>query len=85
MSSKRQRGHNAANLLEDETLKEAFEEIEKFYVGKWRNSSPTDDQGWDDRSDAYNMLRAMDAFKAQLTSFVVDGQFAETNLNRREE
>jgi hypothetical protein len=85
VSSKKQRGHNAANLLEDETLKEAFEEMEKFYVGKWRNSSADDDKGWDDRLDAYTMLRAMDAFKAQLTSFVVDGQFAETKLNRHEE
>jgi hypothetical protein len=84
VSSKKQRGHNAAQLLEDETLKEAFEEIEKFYVMRWRTSQD-DDDGWTVRSDAYTMLRAMDAFKAQLTSFVVDGQFAETKLNRHEE
>lgn len=84
MSSKKQRGHEAAQLLENDILKEAFQEIEKFYVGRWR-SSPDNDSGWEVRSEAYTMLRAMDAFRDQLTTFVIDGKLAETKLNRREE
>ena len=84
MSSKKQRGQEAARLLEDETLKAAFEEIEKYYVQQWRNSL-ADDTGWGVREDAHNVLRAMDIFKAQLTSFIVDGRIAETKLNRRED
>lgn len=83
MSSKRIRGREAAQLLEDPVLQEAFEEIEKFYVNRWRTSEG--EKGWDVREEAHQMLRAMDAFKNQLTSFLIDGKFAETNTNRREE
>ena len=84
LSSKRTRGREAAQLLEDPVLKEAFEEIEKFYVSKWRNSV-NDEKGWDVREESHQMLKAMDAFKNQLTSFLIDGKFAETNTNRRED
>lgn len=84
MSSRVRRGKEAAQLLEDPTLVEAFEAIEKHYVQAWRNSQ-ADDNGWVVRSEAYDILRAMDVFKAQLTSFVIDGKIAETKPNRRED
>lgn len=84
MSSKSQRGKEAELLLENDVLKEAFEEIEKHYVQMWRTSL-SDDKGWEAREEAYSVLKAMDVFKAQLTSFVIDGRIAETKLNRRED
>lgn len=78
------RGKDAAQLLEDPVLKEAFEEIEKFYVQQWRTSLSNDD-GWAARDDAYNTLRAMDVFRNQLVSFVTTGKLAETKSNRRED
>lgn len=84
MSSRIRRGKEAAQLLEDEVLKEALEAIEKHYVQLWRNSL-ADEKGWEDRDEAYSVLRAMDVFKAQLTSFVIDGRIAETKPNRRED
>lgn len=78
------RGKDAAQLLEDPVLKEAFEEIEKFYVNRWRTSLD-DEKGWEIREEAHNALKAMDLFRNQLVSFVTTGKLAETKSNRRED
>ena len=80
----KQRGMEAARLLEDPTLVAAFEEIEKYQISRWR-SSVDDDKGWDVREDAHSILKGMDAFRNQLLSFVTTGKIAETKSNRRKE
>jgi hypothetical protein len=76
-----QRGKEAARLLDDPLLKEAFEEIEKYQISRWRHSTD-DDEGWTSRSNAHDCLRGLDLFKDQLVSFVITGRMAETKTNR---
>ena len=79
-----QRGKEAARLLDDPLLKEAFEEIEKYQTFRWRHSGD-DEAGWEARSDAHTALRGLDLFKNQLVSFVTTGRMAETKTNRPKE
>lgn len=76
-----QRGKDAAFLLEHPLLKEAFEEIEKHQISRWRNSQE-DDKGWAAREEAHAILKGMDLFRDQLVSFVTTGRMAETKKNR---
>ncbi len=78
------RGKNAERLLDDPVLKEAFDEIEKYQVSRWR-SSGNDSHGWDVREEAHSILLGLDAFKDQLFSFITTGRMAETKTNRRKE
>lgn len=78
-----QRGQDAARLLEDPLLKEAFEEIEKYQISRWRSVvGSIEDSAWKVREDAQSVLTGLDAFKNQLVSFVTSGRMAETKLNR---
>lgn len=82
--SSRERGQDAQLLLENPVLKEAFEEIEKAWIQRWR-SSPDTVEGYEIREQAHLALRGLDLFRDQLTSYVIDGKIAETKSNRREE
>jgi hypothetical protein len=74
------RGKEAARLLEDPILKEAFEEIEKYQISRWRNSDS--EKGWEIREEAHSVLAGLDAFRNQLISFVTTGKMVETKKNR---
>ena len=80
----KQRGMEAARLLEDPTLQAAFEEIEKYHTSRWRHSDDSD-EGWTIRSNAKSALDGLDLFRDQLLSFVTTGKIAETKSNRRKE
>lgn len=67
-----QRQMNAERLLSDETLQEALNVIRQNAVGVfiYPNSSQ------DDIMEAHRMVRALDAFKTQLESFIMDGKIS---------
>ena len=75
---------DAQKLLEDPTVKAAFEEIEKTNHLRWRNS-PDTMEGYEIREDARAALRGLDLFKDQLLSYVTTGRIAETRKNRQED
>lgn len=81
-----QRGKDAERLLEHPLLKEAFEEIEKYQISRWRAVvSLASDDAWRVREETQNILVGLDAFREQLLSFVTTGKMAETKKNRPKE
>ena len=81
-----QRGRDAERLLENPLLKEAFEEIEKYQISRWRSVvGSVEDSAWTVRESAQSILMGLDAFREQLASFVTTGKMAETKKNRPKE
>ena len=64
---------NAERLLNDETLRLAFDMIQDDAVGvfKYPNASQ------EDIMEAHRMVRALDALRSQLERFILDGKMAE--------
>lgn len=79
---KRDRAQDAQRLLEDPVFIEAFDEIEKSLIERWRSTGPEDFQT---RDDVYHQIRGLAAFRNQLASFVLTGKLAETRKDRSEE
>ena len=79
---KRDRAGDAQRLLEDPVFLEAFQEIEKSLIERWRATSPDDFQI---RDDVYHQIRGLEAFRNQLASFVLTGKLVETRKDRQEE
>lgn len=68
-----QRKMNAERLLNDETLRAAFDMIQHDAVGVF--TYPNSSQ--EDIMEAHRMVRALDALRTQLEAFVADGKMAE--------
>jgi hypothetical protein len=64
---------NAERLLNDETLRLAFDMIQHDAVGvfKYPNASQ------EEIMEAHRMVRALDALRSQLEVFILDGKMAE--------
>lgn len=74
------RGERARQIIEDEVFVSAFAAIEADLTSAWRNSGVADS---DAREDAYRMLRALDAVRADLTRVMVDGVMAADEVEQR--
>jgi len=79
---KRDRAGDAQRLLEDPVFLEAFQEIEKSLIERWRATSPED---FTIRDDVYHQIRGLEAVRNQLSSFVLTGKLVETRKDRQEE
>jgi len=63
---------NAERLLNDETLRLAFDMIQHDAVGVF--TYPNSSQ--EDIMEAHRMVRALDALRSQLEVFILDGKMA---------
>jgi hypothetical protein len=68
-----QKKMNAERLLNDETLRLAFDMIQDDAVGVFRHPNASQE----DIMEAHRMVRALDALRTQLEAFVADGMMAE--------
>jgi hypothetical protein len=68
-----QRKLNAERLLNDETLRLAFDMIQDDAVGVFRYPNASQE----DIMEAHRMVRALDALRSQLERFILDGKMAE--------
>lgn len=73
------KGINAAKLLDDQVMVDAFAMLEQVYINDWKTSKVDD---MVKRESAYNMLRALFDLKTQLQSFVDTGKIAGKQLER---
>ena len=64
---------NAERLLNDETLRLAFDMIQDDAVGVFRYPNASQE----DIMEAHRMVRALDALRSQLEVFILDGKMAE--------
>jgi hypothetical protein len=71
------RKHQAENLLKNELLNSAFDEIESTLMDSWKNSLAEDDTA---RNNAYLMYRLLQNLKSQFTRYVETGKMAERQL-----
>lgn len=79
LRQKVQRGKRAAQILEDETMAAAFDELEQRYTSDWKTSK-IDDVVKRDR--AYANMCVLQDFKDQLQSFVDSAKIAGKQLER---
>ena len=70
------RANRAKLLLEDETLLEAFAEVESDIYLEWRTSSIGDDAA---RSDLFHTLKGLERLKARLQAILEAGVIAARN------
>jgi phosphoribosylformylglycinamidine (FGAM) synthase-like enzyme len=63
-------------LMADDAMQDALKALEAAYTHQWRDSEPEDTQK---REDAFNMLRCLDHFKAELESAIKGGNVALFN------
>jgi hypothetical protein len=75
-----QRAEAARRLLENPTMKEALDSLEKAYIQQFRLSGGSQVEA---REDAYFMLRALDELKRHLAATVQGGKVAAFNLRSR--
>ena len=76
---KYQRGQKAKQLLEDETLVEAFAAVEDVYMSAWR-SSAGDDAAFRER--CFVAISLLADIKGALGSYVKDGAVAFDRLEK---
>lgn len=74
------RADRAALLMRDETLAEAFVEVESVYVGAWRTSAALDIEL---RERAHMAVMLLGDLKAQLMRFVAEGEAAKREIERQ--
>lgn len=75
----RERGAHAARLLRDETLAEAFTRVRQLHMQVWHGSGPLDVEIREREFIAVNLL---DDLKAQIMTFVAEGEAASAQLAR---
>lgn len=78
----RERGAHAEALVRDETLSEAFVEVEAAYMGAWRSSDPFDVEA---RERAHLAVTLLAHLKGQLINFVREGEVAKAKIQREAE
>lgn len=71
------RGKNAAELMENELIKEAFSTIEATILDAWKGSRKEDEE---ERNNAYLMFRLLQNFKAQFMQVIGTGKAAQKEL-----
>ncbi len=67
------KGEHARRLLEDELLQEAFATVERDIFEEWRASNLQD---YEQRSELFLTLRALERLKARLRATLDDGVIA---------
>lgn len=78
----RERGARAEALLRDETLMEAFTEIERVYYEAWRSSGALDIEL---RERSHISINLLGDIKAQLIRFVREGEVSKKAIAREVE
>ena len=68
------RGHNAARLLNDPLVAEAFDLIRAEYIAAWENAPARDTEG---RERIWAHLQALGKVKAHLSTVVATGKMTE--------
>lgn len=71
------RGARAADLLENDLLKEAFAKLEADYIAAWRATAPDNQIG---REKLYLAINVIGKVKEHLTQVVSDGKVAAAQL-----
>lgn len=72
-----QRGRRAAEILEDEVLISALDEVEQEAISRWRTG---DDPQSPVALNAWHRLQALEAIKGKLQSIVDTGRLAAQSL-----
>jgi hypothetical protein len=75
------RGLNAARLLENELLADAFDTLEKSYIAAWRATHINDAQS---REKLFLAINVVGKVRDHLTKVVNDGKLAEAELKSLE-
>lgn len=68
------RGHNAARLLSDPLIAEAFDAIRSEYIAAWENAPVRDAEG---RERIWAHLQALGKVREHLSTVVATGKMAE--------
>jgi hypothetical protein len=68
------RGHNAARLLADPLIAEAFDAIRAEYISAWENAPVRDAEG---RERIWAHLQALGKVREHLSTVVATGKMAE--------
>jgi len=68
------RASRAAEFLRSEAFRESFAELEQQYIESWKSTSPED---WRRREALHAQLLSLHDLRAQLESFVNDGELAK--------
>jgi hypothetical protein len=68
------RGHNAARLLADPLIAEAFDAIRAEYIAAWENAPVRDAEG---RERIWAHLQALGKVREHLSTVVTTGKMAE--------
>lgn len=73
------RGHRAANLLDDDILKESLETMEALYMSRLRHGKTLEE-----RETAHKYLEVMDRFKGHLRSLIATGEMSAKQIEEFE-
>jgi vacuolar-type H+-ATPase catalytic subunit A/Vma1 len=78
LQKKKQRGIRARQLLDDELIRSAFNDIKENIYQKIGSSSYDQSK---EREDCYMMLRAVESFEGQFKKHINEGRAAEEKLS----
>jgi len=81
LERKKQRGIRAQQLLDDELIKGAFNDIRENIYHKIASSSFSQS---DERENCYHMLRAVECFEGVFKKYIRDGRKAIEDLKKPE-
>tara|TARA_R110000772_G_scaffold239452_1_gene351531 strand:+ start:244 stop:531 length:288 start_codon:yes stop_codon:yes gene_type:complete len=73
-----ERGEQAAGLLRNEILQEAFENLENEFILAWKQSSVEDSQN---RERLYMLCQNLSAVRGYLENVVTSGKLAKSQLD----
>lgn len=73
------RGRRAQELLDDDLLKSAFEDLEKAYVAAWRDTSVDNVTG---REKLFLAINVIGKVRDHLVTIASDGRLAATEIQR---
>ena len=73
-----ERGEQAAGLLRNEILQEAFENLENEFILAWKQSSVEDSQN---RERLYMLCQNLSAVKGYIENVVSSGKLAKSQLD----
>lgn len=69
------KANHAKRLLDDDVLKEAFEDIERDIFFEWRNTSSSEHS---ERAELFHTLKGLERLKARLQAIFDDGVVAKS-------
>ena len=79
--SKIAKGDQAQRLLDDPTLKQAFQDVEDAIISTWKESSQEDDAGHKYLKQALHLLSSV---RANLNRAVEDGKLEKFRIQEKE-